>query len=102
MKLLFDIGNTHTHLGLANYQRVIKQGNIPTQSWSDGKAARLVQRFVGKKYLEGAALCSVVPKVTPEVLKFTKRNWNLDCLQLTPKTICGVGIDYPKPNTIGP
>ena len=33
MILLFDIGNTHTHLGLANGERVVKQMNIATASW---------------------------------------------------------------------
>jgi type III pantothenate kinase len=27
--------------------------------------------------------------------------WNLDCLELSPDTLRGVGIDYPKPATIG-
>ena len=38
MILLFDIGNTHTHLGLADRRRVVKQINIPTASWFKGDA----------------------------------------------------------------
>ncbi|MDB6121467.1 MAG: Type pantothenate kinase [Pedosphaera sp.] len=102
MILLFDIGNTHTHLGLANQQRVIKQANITTASWFDGTAGKMVEKFVGKAGLEGAAVCSVVPKATPLLVKSVKGIWKLSCLELTPKTLCGVGIDYPKPNTIGP
>ena len=30
MILLFDIGNTHTHVGLADDRRVLKQTDIPT------------------------------------------------------------------------
>src|SRR3989442_6205956 len=30
-----------------------------------------------------------------------KQIWKLDCLELTPKTVRGVGIDYPEPETIG-
>jgi type III pantothenate kinase len=102
MILLLDIGNTHTHLGLANEKRVLKQINIPTAGWFGGGAAKLVARFAGRARLEGAALCSVVPRATPRALKVIKRKWHLDCLTLTPKTLRGVGIDYPKPNTIGP
>jgi type III pantothenate kinase len=102
MILLFDIGNTNTHLGLANQQRVIRQINIPTSGWFDGTAHNLVKKFVGKASLEGAALCSVVPRATPFVVKAVRQIWSLNCLELTPKTLCGVGIDYPKPNTIGP
>ena len=48
MILLFDIGNTHTHLGLANATRVQRQTNIPTASWFDGTAASLVKKFVDR------------------------------------------------------
>ena len=102
MILLFDIGNTHTHVGLANGQRVFKQTDIPTSSWHTGTSARLVKRFLGNNKIDGAVLCSVVPKVTPLVKKVVQKTWKLSTLELTPKTLCGVGIDYPKPKTIGP
>ena len=102
MILLFDIGNTHTHLGLASHKRVVKQINIPTAQWFAGGAKKLVLKFVGHAVLEGAVLCSVVPRATPLVCAMVRRRWRLDCLQLTPKTLRGVGIDYPRPNTIGP
>lgn len=102
MILLLDIGNTHTHAGLANSKRVVKQFDVPTQSW---KSAALTQRFasrLAKFRIEGAALCSVVPKTTPLVRRFVKHNWNLPCLELTPENIVEIGIDYPKPRSIGP
>jgi type III pantothenate kinase len=102
MILLFDIGNTHTHVGLADDHRVLKQINIPTGEWPGGGAARLVKRFAGKSKIEGAALCSVVPRATPHVRKTVRAFWKLGVLELTPKTLRGVGIDYPKPNSIGP
>ena len=102
MILLFDIGNTNTHVGLANARCVVKQTDIPTVAWFNGNARRAVEKFVGAAKLEGAALCSVVPRVTPLVRKAVRKLWNLDALELTPKTLRGVGIDYPKPNSIGP
>ena len=65
--LLFDIGNTHTHLGLASARAVIRQADIPTASWFRGNAGRLVSQFVRRAQLDGVALCSVVPKATPLV-----------------------------------
>ncbi len=100
--LLFDIGNTHTHLGLANERRVFRQANIRTAAWFDGSASGEVARFVGKTRFASAALCSVVPLATPKVIRSTEQQWNLSPLALTPETICGVGINYPKPHTIGP
>jgi len=101
MLLLFDIGNTHTHLGLATDARVIKQENILTREWFGGKAAALVKKFVGRKKITGAILCSVVPRATPLVRQTVRRTWALDTLELNAQTTRGVGIDYPKPQTIG-
>ncbi len=101
MLLLFDIGNTHTHLGLASDTRVLKQANIPTREWFGGKAATLVKKFAGTKKIDGEILCSVVPRATPLVRKAVRAAWNLDTMELNAKTTRGVGIDYPKPNTIG-
>jgi type III pantothenate kinase len=103
MLLLFDIGNTHTHIGLATNARVLKQMNIPTRDWSGNRAraAALLKKFVGTKKMDGAALCSVVPRATPHVRKAIHKLWNLDALELNAQTTHGVGVDYPKPKTIG-
>ena len=121
MILLFDIGNTHTHIGLANGRRVLKQTDIPTLTWFGGGAAALVKKFTGAAKIDGAVLCSVVPRATPLVRK-TIREFGapstvsassqvavraetvpgVPLLELNAKTICGVGIDYPKPDSIGP
>jgi type III pantothenate kinase len=102
MILLFDIGNTHTHVGLADEKRVVKQADIPTLSWFGGGAAALVKKISGKNKISGAAICSVVPRATPLAKKFVRVFGKIDVLELTPKTLRGVGIDYPKPNSIGP
>ena len=60
-----------------------------------------MKKFAGKDKIEGAALCSVVPRATPFVGKFITR-LGARCFELNTETIRGMGIDYPKPNTIGP
>ena len=100
MLLLFDIGNTHTHIGLADDRRVLKQTNIPTREWFSGNAPALVKRFAGGNKMEGAALCSVVPRATRFARKFVAR-LGLPFFGLTSETVRGIGIDYPKPKTIG-
>ena len=102
MILLFDIGNTHTHAGLANDRRVLRQINVPTRDWFGGKAKSRAAQFVGVGKITGAVLCSVVPRATPLVRKAVRAFWKLDVLELTAKTVRGVGIDYPKPDSIGP
>src|SRR4026209_2987301 len=75
MILVFDIGNTNTHLGLADAARVMRHANIPTASWAGGAARELVMKFVRQARFEGAALCSVVPKATPLVQRFVQEQW---------------------------
>lgn len=100
--VLFDIGNTNTHLGIANNRRVTKQADIPTKEWLNGGVKDALMKFAGRNPIEGAALCSVVPRTTPLVLKAAWQLWRVDALELSPKTVRGVGIDYPKPKSIGP
>jgi type III pantothenate kinase len=102
MILLFDIGNTNTHIGLADGKRVLRHTDIPTAAWLRGDGAKLLARFIGKAKPEGAAICSVVPRATPKVQSALRSRWNLKAIELTAKTVRGVGIDYPKPNSIGP
>lgn len=102
MILLFDIGNTHTHVGLANDKRVVKQTNVSSRDWFSGRAGSQVRQFVGRTEPEGVALCSVVPKATPSVKAFVNGSYERDCLELNPETVCGVGINYPEPQRIGP
>ncbi|HVU28692.1 MAG TPA: type III pantothenate kinase [Verrucomicrobiae bacterium] len=101
MILLFDIGNTHTHLGLADEQRVLKQTDISTLAWFSGDAAAQIKNFVGAQKISGVALCSVVPRATPLARKTVRTLWKLKAFELNAKTIRGVGIDYPQPASIG-
>jgi type III pantothenate kinase len=101
MILLLDIGNTHTHLGLGNATRVIRQANIATKTWLDGAAPQRVRQFIGKGSVDSVALCSVVPRATARALA-ALRPLSTHILELTPRTLRGVGINYPNPRTIGP
>ena len=100
--LLLDIGNTNTHVGWAQGKRILRQVDIPTSSWASGKAIVALKRFVGSATVDGASLCSVVPWVTPLAIDALRRGWHVEPLTLTHRTLKGVGIDYPKPATIGP
>lgn len=100
--VLFDIGNTNTHIGLADASRIIRQSDVPTEGWFDGTALTFLKKLVLTGEIRGAAVCSVVPRATPRVLSTVKQLWKLTCLELSPQTLVGVGIQYPRPETIGP
>ncbi len=103
MVLLFDIiGNTHTHIGLADGRRVLKQADIPTLTWfSGGSVGGGLKKFTRGAEIEGAMLCSVVPRATPRAKRALIKHWKVTPLELTAKTIKGVGVEYPKPASIG-
>lgn len=102
MTLLFDIGNTHTHVGLADGQKVRRHLDVPTAGWLAEQAAAEVRRWVGRVELESAALCSVVPWATRRVRAEVRRRWGLNPDELRAATLTGVGVAYPRPESIGP
>jgi type III pantothenate kinase len=101
MIALFDVGNTHTHIGLANSKRVLRRIHVCTADWSNGQAQSAAAGFFRAISLRGAALCSVVPAVTPMVSFFAREKLGAAPFALTARTVRGLGIDYPKPQTIG-
>lgn len=101
MLLLLDIGNTHTHVGLANTERVLRQQNFETDGWRSGSTPRRIQQFIRKTQLTGASFCSVVPLATPHCARLL-RDLKLNFLELNSKTLRCVGINYPNPSSIGP
>lgn len=99
--LLLDVGNSHTHMGLGTARRVGRTGDFPTAEWLNGKGKRALSRFMKGKRLTGVACCSVVPNVTPLIRRLCQEI-SLPFLELTPATVNGIGINYPRPETIGP
>ena len=55
MILLFDIGNTHTHVGLANHRRVFRNVDVPTAGWFTGAVQERVAKFAGPARVDGVA-----------------------------------------------
>lgn len=102
MILLLDIGNTHAHLGLSDADAIRKQTNVSTRLLSAKDGLKSLEKFVGSARLEGASLCSVVPKLTPRIRRFVRSAFKTELFELTSDTLTGIEIDYPKPASIGP
>jgi type III pantothenate kinase len=101
MILLLDIGNTHTHVALAAGRRLLDACDLNTKDVQAGHAEAELKRIVNGRPLRGASLCSVVPAATEPVQRALQKLFGITALQLNPETIRGVGIEYPKPATIG-
>jgi len=102
MILLLDIGNSNTHLGLANTRRVTRHIDIPTAAWFSGKAGKRLRQFVGRAPIDGAAMCSVVPAVNARIRRTVRKIWKMDTFELTAESLRRIGIHYPRPESIGP
>lgn len=98
---MLDVGNTHTHLGLANDRRVAWRGGLPTVAWRSGAAVIELKRFVGARRIEGAAWCSVVPAVNARLARRVAGLFRVRPLEVNHHTVRGIGIRYPRPETIG-
>jgi type III pantothenate kinase len=92
--LLIDISNSFTKLAFATRRRISKPIRIPTERFTSAS----LKRFVGQRGVDVFVVCSVVPKRNAAVRNAAQRS---KILLLTPKLKLGVGINYPKPRTIG-
>jgi len=101
MLLLLDIGNTNTHVGLGGARGVVRQRDLPTLAWFDRRGAGPLEDWLGERVPTGAAICSVVPEVTPRVREWVVRRWGVVPLELSARNVHGIGLDYPRPKTIG-
>lgn len=102
MVLLLDIGNTNTHVGLGGCRGVVRQRDLPTSAWLDGRGVEPLEDWLSGSVPAGAAICSVVPEATPRVREWVVRRWALAPLELDACNVRGIGLDYPRPKTIGP
>ena len=98
--LLIDVGNTHTHLGLVKRGKLGRTTNLKTAGWKSGESGRELLLWLDSFRPESAALCSVVPTATP-LVKASLPESISSVFELTARTVVGIGIDYPKPASIG-
>lgn len=101
MILLLDIGNTHTHAGLADGGRIRRTRDFSTAELRAGALEPRLRAWLGRAVVEGACLASVVPAATGPAQRLARRLAGGPALQLGPATLRGVGLKYPRPGTIG-
>jgi type III pantothenate kinase len=102
MILLLDIGNTHTHLGLANRKRILRTREVPTADVRSGGLTAVLRSWLKGFSLEGACLCSVVPKATGPARRAVYSVIGILPEILGPDRLPGIEVRYPQPRTIGP
>src|SRR5580704_8705890 len=91
--LLVNLNNTSTKLALSDEERLLKKAVIPTKKLTAAGVRRILDRWSFDFVLVG----SVVPQKTA----IFRRSVKVPLLEITPKLDLGIGIDFPRPETIG-
>lgn len=92
--LLVDISNSYTKLAFASTMRVLAPKRIATNKLSSGVVTGLLRR----KKVRRVVVSSVVPEKNSAILMAARK---VEVLWLNSTLKLGVGIDYPKPKSIG-
>jgi len=91
---LTDISNSFTKLAFASKTRLGRRHRMPTAQFD----ADFLGDFIKQRKVDRLVVSSVVPKKSLEVRKAAERT---EVLWISPRVKLGVGIDYPKPASIG-
>ncbi|MCB1212624.1 MAG: type III pantothenate kinase, partial [Verrucomicrobiales bacterium] len=92
-RLLIDVGNGRTKFGLATSEGILERREHPTRELSPDAVRDLTRNWD----FNGAVLCSVVPKAVPAF----RAVFGEALIELRHDTLMGIGIRYPKPESIG-
>ncbi|MCE9517960.1 MAG: type III pantothenate kinase [Verrucomicrobia bacterium] len=92
--LLIDVGNGRTKFGLATRNEILQQRDAPTPSLGSDSLRALLKDW----NYDHITCSSVVPQVTEILRAF----FGVKLLVLRHDVKMGIGVKYPKPETIGP
>ena len=92
-QLLIDVGNGRTKFGLASRDAILERREHPTRELSPDNVRQVTSGW----QFDHAVLCSVVPKAVPAFRAVFAEK----LVELRHDTPMGIGIRYPRPETIG-
>lgn len=107
MLLAIDVGNTQTHFGAFDGERLVEHWRVATvaESTTDELATRLAAllalRGVAFDSITGAIVSSVVPQLTPGYAEMSERYLSAPCLLVGPGVRTGMAIRLENPRELG-
>lgn len=107
MLLALDIGNTNIVAGVFDGAKLLVQWRIATQRdrTADEMAVFLSTSFqlggLAMDQIDGVAIASVVPSLTPQAAQLARRYFNCEPLILGPQTDTGLTNAYDNPADVG-
>jgi type III pantothenate kinase len=103
MILAVDIGNTKTAAGLMAGAEVRARANVRTDTSAAPEVlwAALAAGLGGKVRVDGAIVCSVVPKATARVVEAVRTGAGVEPVEFTATTPVGITNRYEPPGDVG-
>ena len=98
MVACFDIGNSNIHLGLYNDNRLIKWSMTPQK---DRLIERVLENILMRRNIKGAAIASVVPRVTIRIKQYLKRRYKIKPVIIAANLKTPLTFAYRRPATLG-
>jgi len=101
-RLVLDIGNTKTAVGVFRDGHLETQWRITTSHWTSDDLWVILKALLGDvgESLDAAAFACVVPQVRHSVQGLCRRYFSLEPLEVSPAT-AGIGIAYRFPHELG-
>jgi len=101
-RLVLDIGNTKTAVGLFRDGELVTQWRITTSHWTCDDLWVVIGTLLGTgaEPPDAAAFASVVPQVRHSVRALCSRYFSIEPLEVTTET-AGIGIGYRFPHELG-
>ncbi|MGZ5322275.1 MAG: type III pantothenate kinase, partial [Solirubrobacterales bacterium] len=107
MLLAVDVGNTQTHLGTFDGERLLEHWRFATdaEATSD-ELAVTVSSLLGLRGIEldavdGSIVSTVVPQLGPQYTLMCERNLSASCLMVGPSIKTGIPIKIDNPHELG-
>lgn len=107
MLLAVDVGNTQTHLGAFEGERLAEHWRFQTRSGATGDelaeriGGLLALRDMGLDGLDAVCVSSVVPPLGAQYQQLTERYLNAECLLVAPGIKTGMPIRIDNPLEVG-
>lgn len=98
MVAVLDVGNTNIHFGLYKDESLIRHLTHPL---SAATLETKLLRIMSNKKIEGAAIASVVPRLTSRFVRFFKKRLSISPLLISPDIECRLTFGYHRPHQLG-
>jgi len=99
--LVADIGNTSTSIALYQGGRLTRVRRIEKVDQNSDSVSKVVESVMAGRRLNGVAIASVVPHLTPLWEAIVRRVTGHEVLWIGHQLNLGIPLTYPKPETIG-